>query len=92
MSETQTESETKTNGEKSPMWPEIQKTLEANPKRYELNLVGEEISKRIEDNGGNVDSNLFRLKHLNFLEIGKNKMKFFPTLFASLSINFCFIF
>lgn len=60
----------------TPMWPEIQKAFET--KRYELILVGPEISKRIDDNEGNLDKNLFKLKLVNFLEIAKTKLSSIP--------------
>lgn len=60
----------------TPMWPEIQKAFES--KRYELVLVGPEISKRVEENEGNLDQNLFKLKQLNFLEIAKTKLSTLP--------------
>lgn len=61
---------------KTACWPEIKKVLET--KRFELILVGPEISKRIEDNNGQLDSNLFKLKQLNFLEIAKTKLSILP--------------
>ena len=59
-----------------PMWPEVKLAFEA--KRYELLLAGPEISKRIEENNDNLDSSIFNLKHLNFLEITKTKLVSFP--------------
>ena len=57
-------------------WPEIRKVAET--KRYELILVGPEISKRIEDQGGHLDSNLYKLTHLNLLEVAKTKLAVLP--------------
>lgn len=60
----------------SSYWPEIRKVAET--KRYELILVGSEISKRIEDQGGHLDSNLYKLTHLNLLEVAKTKLAILP--------------
>ncbi len=57
-------------------WPEIKKAAET--KRYELILVGPEISKRIEDQGGYLDSNLYKLTQLNLLEVAKTKLAILP--------------
>ncbi|RMZ96192.1 leucine-rich repeat-containing 47-like [Brachionus plicatilis] len=57
-------------------WPEVQRAFET--KRYELILVGSEISKRIEDNGGQLDESIFKLKNLNFLEIARTKLSSLP--------------
>ena len=65
----------KQNGTSS-CWPEVAKALES--KRYELCLVGPDIKKRIESNNGLLDSHLFKLKHLNFLEIAKTSLKQVP--------------
>jgi Leucine-rich repeat (LRR) protein len=70
---TETEIET---ASKNLIWPEIKKAAES--KRYELCLVGSEISQRIESNGGYLDSNLYKLTHLNFLEIAKTKLSAMP--------------
>jgi hypothetical protein len=59
-------------------WPEVRKTAEADPKRYELILAGAEISKRIEENGGFLDSNIYKIKHLNLLEVAKTKLSIMP--------------
>ena len=61
---------------KGGQWPEIRKAAET--KRYELCLVGADFSKRIEDNGGYLDSSLYRLTHLNFLEVAKTKLTTMP--------------
>ena len=63
-------------------WPEIRKTFDT--KRYELKLVGAEISKRLEDNNVNLDKNLFKLKHLNFLEISKTSLNSIPNEIGTL--------
>ncbi len=60
------------------IWPEIKKVAETRPIRYELCLVGAEISTRIEQNGGHLDSNLYKLTHLNFLEIAKTCLTTLP--------------
>ena len=73
LSEHTTETETTS---KNLIWPEIKKAGES--KRYELCLVGSEISQRIESNGGYLDSNLYKLTHLNFLEIAKTKLSTLP--------------
>ena len=65
-----------------PMWPEVKQAFEG--KRYELCLVGPEISKRIEDNNSLLDTRIFNLKHLNFLEIAKTKLKTLPLQIAQL--------
>lgn len=61
---------------KPEMWPEIKRVFET--KRFELTLIGPEISKRIETNNGNLDENLFKLKHINFLEIARTKLSILP--------------
>ncbi|CAF1537180.1 unnamed protein product, partial [Didymodactylos carnosus] len=48
-------------------WPEII-TVQQN-KRYELVLTGEEISDRLQKSDRQLDSALYKLKQLNFLEI-----------------------
>jgi hypothetical protein len=58
------------------IWPEVRRVFET--KRFELNLVGAEISKRIEDANGCLDPNLFKLRHINFLEIAKTKLSVLP--------------
>lgn len=63
-------------------WPEIKRVMET--KRYELILVGPEISKRIEDNNGCLDPCLFALKNLNLLEIAKTKLTTLPMEMKSL--------
>lgn len=60
-----------------PIWPEVQRAFDT--KRYELILVGNEISKRIEENKGQLDENIFKLKNLNFLEIARTKLSLMPT-------------
>ena len=67
---------TKAEEEEAGCWPEIRKTFDT--KRYELKLVGAEISKRLEENSGHLDKNLFKLKHLNFLEISKTTLNSIP--------------
>jgi Leucine-rich repeat (LRR) protein len=54
------------------IWPEIKRVFEN--KRFEINLTGPEISKRIEANNGALDENLFKLKHVNFVEIARTKL------------------
>ena len=58
------------------IWPEVKRVFET--KRYELTLIGPEISKRIEDANGNLDPNIFKLRHINFLEIAKTKLTVLP--------------
>jgi Leucine-rich repeat (LRR) protein len=58
------------------IWPEVRRVFET--KRFELNLVGAEISKRIEEANGCLDPNLFKLRHINFLEIAKTKLAVLP--------------
>jgi hypothetical protein len=64
-------------------WPEIRKTFDT--KRYELILFGADISKRLEDNNGNLDKNLFKLKHLNLIEISKTILRSIPNEIGMLS-------
>jgi Leucine-rich repeat (LRR) protein len=54
------------------IWPEVKRVFET--RRFELTLVGAEISKRIEDANGSLDPNIFRLRHINFLEVAKTKL------------------
>lgn len=68
--------------QQQPTWPEVKLAFEA--KRYELCLVGPEISKRIENNNDSLDMRLFNLKHLNFLEIAKTKLKALPPQIVNL--------
>ena len=63
-------------------WPEVKKALEDN--RYELTLIGPEISTKLEENDGYLDSNIFKLKNLNFLEVAKTSLKIFPRRVSSL--------
>ena len=63
-------------------WPEIRKTFDT--KRYELKLVGAEISQRLDENKGSLDTNLFKLKHLNFLEISKTTLNSIPNEIGAL--------
>lgn len=58
------------------IWPEVKRAFDT--KRYELTLIGPEISKRIEDANGQLDPNIFKLKQLNFLEIAKTKLTHLP--------------
>lgn len=58
------------------MWPEVKRAFEN--KRFELTLVGAEISKRIESSGGALDPNIFKLKNINFLEIARTKLSRVP--------------
>jgi len=59
------------------MWPEVRRAFEE--KRYELVLAGPEIAKRVEDNENNLDENVYKLKHLNFLEVAKTSLGVLPT-------------
>lgn len=70
------------NEEEDKCWPEIRKTFDT--KRYELKLVGAEISQRLDENKGCLDSNLFKLKHLNFLEISKTTLNSIPNEIGAL--------
>ena len=60
-----------------PMWPEVRNAFDE--KRYELVLVGPEIAKRIEDNKNALDENIYKLKHLNFLEVAKTQLAILPS-------------
>lgn len=51
------------------IWPEVKKAFDE--KRYELILVGPEISKRIENNNKSIDENIYKNKLLNLIEIAK---------------------
>ncbi|XP_042229818.1 leucine-rich repeat-containing protein 47-like isoform X1 [Homarus americanus] len=52
------------------MWPEVQQALDE--KRYELVLSGDDINKKIEDEG--LDPGLYELSHLNFLRVSKSPL------------------
>lgn len=86
-----TENEKHVNGKTKETWPEIKKAHET--KRYELKLVGAEISQRIEDNNNSLDDSLFKLKNLNFLEIAKTKLSSLPkeiSLLENLTSLICY--
>lgn len=72
MSSQEASSEAPATNKQGDMWPEIKRAFEN--KRFELNLTGPEISKRIEANKGELDEAIFKLKHLNFLEIARTKL------------------
>jgi Leucine-rich repeat (LRR) protein len=54
-------------------WPEIQRAFDT--KRYELTLIGPDVSKRIETDGNQLPDNMFKIRHLNFLEIAKTSLE-----------------
>jgi Leucine-rich repeat (LRR) protein len=54
-------------------WPEILRVFET--KRYELTLIGSDVSKRIENDDNQLPDILFKVRHLNFLEIAKTSLE-----------------
>jgi hypothetical protein len=66
----------KNNSSSGSSWPEVRKAAEG--RRFELNLVGPDISKRIADNGGLLDNYIWKLNQLNLLEIAKTKLNALP--------------
>jgi Leucine-rich repeat (LRR) protein len=61
-----------TNEKKQEEWPEIKKALES--KRYELILSGNDANKRLEELNGQLPIGLFKLTHINLLEISKTSL------------------
>jgi hypothetical protein len=76
MSNSESNEEKSTNNSSGIGWPEVRRAAEG--KRFELNLVGADISKRIADNGGLLDAHIFDLNQLNLLEIAKTKLNALP--------------
>lgn len=53
------------------MWPEVKKAHQE--KRYELTLSGDEVNKKIVENGG-LDPGVYELTQLNFLRVSKSPL------------------